>query len=230
VRWFKHITDSHEDEKLAQVISKHGLEGYGFWWLLLEIIGKQTGKDDDKCSVTYPMTVWLRISGFYHHKKFRDLVVTLHDLSLIYAQCPSNVPLIYELSINNVLTISIPNLLKYRDEYSKKSRQTSDSVRTKIEIEKQKKKVFVPPTAEMVKTYMEEIGYKGDPQSFVDSNTAKGWVIGKLKTPAKDWKAMVRTWHGNDKKKNIDTPALIIDRDAYTPDPKLKARLAQYAN
>lgn len=58
---------------------------------------------------------------------------------------------------------------------------------------------FVPPTIEEVSAYCKERGNTIDPKLFVDSNTAKGWVIGKSRTPAKDWKAMVRTWEGNQK-------------------------------
>jgi len=65
---------------------------------------------------------------------------------------------------------------------------------------KDKVKRFVPPSVPEVETYMKEIGFNGDPEYFINSNTAKGWVVGKNKTPAKDWKAMVRTWHGIDKK------------------------------
>lgn len=39
-------------------------------------------------------------------------------------------------------------------------------------------------------------------QQFCDSNIAKGWVVGKTKTPMKDWKATVRTWRTNRDKDN----------------------------
>jgi hypothetical protein len=35
-----------------------------------------------------------------------------------------------------------------------------------------------------------------DPEKFVDHNTARGWMLGKVKM--KDWKAAVRTWEKND--------------------------------
>jgi uncharacterized phage protein (TIGR02220 family) len=126
MRWFKHLTDSHDDEKLVSLRTKHGLEGYGFWWLLIEIVAKQTGKTDDKFSVAYPVSHWLRLTGVYHHKKFRELTEMLQRLCLIDAQSIDNVGTISELSLKDVLTISIPNLLKYRDEYARKSVQTPD--------------------------------------------------------------------------------------------------------
>jgi len=64
-----------------------------------------------------------------------------------------------------------------------------------------KKGGFIIPTVLEVSDYCKERKNKIDPQYFVDSNTAKGWVIGKNRTPAKDWKAMVRTWERNDDKK-----------------------------
>lgn len=60
-----------------------------------------------------------------------------------------------------------------------------------------RKKKFEPPTFEEVKAYCEERKNGIDPQHFLDSNTAKGWVVGKNKTPMVDWKAAVRTWERN---------------------------------
>ena len=39
-----------------------------------------------------------------------------------------------------------------------------------------------------------------DPEDFIDTNKSKGWKVGTTKTPMKDWKAVVRTWHRNAKK------------------------------
>ena len=51
---------------------------------------------------------------------------------------------------------------------------------------------FKPPTVEDVRGYCEEKNYTIDPETFVDWNSSKGWMIGKNKM--KDWKAAVRTW------------------------------------
>ena len=60
-----------------------------------------------------------------------------------------------------------------------------------------KRKAFVPPTVDEVREYVNEKGYKVDPESFVAFYTAKGWMIGKNKM--KDWKAATRTWVRQDK-------------------------------
>jgi hypothetical protein len=41
MKWFKHLTDSHANGKMRQILRKHGLEGYAFCWICLELIGKE---------------------------------------------------------------------------------------------------------------------------------------------------------------------------------------------
>jgi len=59
------------------------------------------------------------------------------------------------------------------------------------------RKRFRKPTLDEVTAYIAEIGSAIDPQGFIDSNEAKGWLVGTTKTPMKDWKAVVRTWERN---------------------------------
>jgi hypothetical protein len=76
------------------------------------------------------------------------------------------------------------------------------SIQSRVdEFEKKKRsKGFVPPTWDEVSAYCNERKNGIDPQDFIDSNSAKGWVIGTNKTPAKCWKAMIRTWENTAKK------------------------------
>lgn len=66
---------------------------------------------------------------------------------------------------------------------------------TNIEIKKFKK-----PTLKEVKQYCLERGNNIDAEKFINSNEAKGWMIGKNKM--KDWKAAIRTWERNQIKWN----------------------------
>ncbi len=62
--------------------------------------------------------------------------------------------------------------------------------------EGEKRSRFVPPTVEEVAAYCRERNNRIDPQTFVDSYEAKGWMIGTSKM--KNWKAAVRTWEKRD--------------------------------
>lgn len=61
----------------------------------------------------------------------------------------------------------------------------------------EKRKRFVAPSVDEVRTYCTERGNRVDPQRFVDFYTANGWTQGRGK-PIKDWRAAVRTWESRD--------------------------------
>ena len=110
MRWFKHMTDTKSDEKIASLISMAGMEGYGFYWSIIEMVAKQIDKGSDKCSVTYPLP-YLSRQLYLHHNKVSNLLGKLQVTGLI---------LLSKSEVNGGVsyTITCPNLLKYRDEYS----------------------------------------------------------------------------------------------------------------
>ena len=124
MKWFKHMTGSHTDEKLAGYLSDTGLEGYGFWWLLMEVVAAQCV--DDKCSVTYSLPHWSRLLYSHHHRvsKYLGKLGVTGIVTVEY--------------IEGNIRVTIPNLLKYRDEYSQKSGQNREKVGSKKEKEKEK--------------------------------------------------------------------------------------------
>lgn len=138
MRWFKHVAASRDDEKIAKLISEHGMEAYGRWWAVLEAIARGMDRDSDKCSVTYPIHKWAEIlatRGSNVERQLRELPATI-------------------VRDGRDITATIPNLLKYRDDYSKKSVHTTDSVRTKSQsqIQRQSQSPSVLPgfkTAEL---------------------------------------------------------------------------------
>jgi len=60
-----------------------------------------------------------------------------------------------------------------------------------------KRKAFVPPTVDEVRTYCLERKNGIDPEAFIDFYTSKSWIVGKVKMS--DWKAAVRTWERREK-------------------------------
>lgn len=131
MRWYKHMTNSHNDEKLVEILHELGLEGYGFWWLLLEIIGKEMDSTD-RCELSYPLKAWAR-KLHCSPRKTTAFFTIFSEKNLVFLEFDNT---------NGIgkLKIRIPNLLKYRDEYSKKSGHAPDKLPTdsgaKIEIEK----------------------------------------------------------------------------------------------
>jgi len=146
VKWLKHITATRRDEKVAAYIdaAKNPIEAYGFWWMVLEIIAEQMDPGDQKCSVTYSLPHWSRLL-YSHHHKVVTLLSNLEGNSLVTLQYASS-------NSVKMITVTVPNLLKYRDEYSRKSGQpkdeTPEDVGSKKETKKEKetKKRKKPPS------------------------------------------------------------------------------------
>jgi len=112
MRWFKHLTGSWHDEKLAAIVAENGLEIYGFWWRILEIIGTQmNGSESSKCE--YSIKVWSKFSGV-SAIKFVKLAGILEENNLISIK-----------NCSSKILINVPNLVKYRDEYTRKKDQKS---------------------------------------------------------------------------------------------------------
>lgn len=112
------MTSSHDDEKLADLISRFGHAGYGVWWLVVEIVASvlETGKEPE---VTYPVSKWSHLLSV----RGSHVVSTLVKLEVTH--------LVTVVRHDDDITVRIPNLLKYRDEYSRKSGQGPESVRSK---------------------------------------------------------------------------------------------------
>jgi hypothetical protein len=113
MRWFKHISNAHQDEKMARLVSELGLEGYGFYWLILETVAGQIEAGSDRTDLDYPIAFWRKITGF-SPKKLRKFAEFCSEIEIFSAKFSEN-----------SLTIDIPNILKYRDEWSKKKGRNS---------------------------------------------------------------------------------------------------------
>lgn len=108
MRWYKHMTDSWTDEKLARMTVDDGLEIYGFYWRVLEIVAKQMDKTT-KTNCAYSDKVWSKFCGI-SAKKFRKFADKLDKLNLIILE-----------NSDGRIDIDIPNLVKFRDEYTSRS-------------------------------------------------------------------------------------------------------------
>lgn len=110
MRWFKHMTDASDNEFIERLEADFGLEGYARWWKLCEIIGKHMD-NSGRCHAEYSWTKW---QSFLKGKrnKLETFLKRLENESKIKIE-----------EKGNILKIELHNILKYKDEYSKKSGQ-----------------------------------------------------------------------------------------------------------
>lgn len=141
MKWFKHQSTARNDERLARLEDKAGLEGYGFYFKMLEIVAEIIDSTD-RCEVTYSMSRWARQVNVTT-KKF-----------LFLSQCCADVGLILVRRTGDDIAVNIPNLLKYRDNHTKNLQATSKQEvevdkeeEREVEIEKETPKTQAPKPA-----------------------------------------------------------------------------------
>ena len=149
MKWFKHLSHSNSDEKLAELLSECGLEGYGFWWLLMEVVAAQCV--DEKCSAAYSLPQWSRLL-YSHHNRVSKYLGKLEVMGVVTLEY-----------VESRIRVTIPNLLKYRDEYSRKSGLNQESVPPKNKKENkegeiEKKKIKSIPPSSLLNLWNEVVG------------------------------------------------------------------------
>jgi hypothetical protein len=124
VKWIKHMTASWDDEKLARLVDSAGDDAllmYGLYWRVNELIAAQMDGPNPSCSVTYSVSRWSR------------LLVTRPSGVWSRVQKLASTCLLTACREGDDITVTNCNLLKYRDEYARKSGHAPDNVPPRTE-------------------------------------------------------------------------------------------------
>lgn len=97
---------TYDDEKISRFVNQHGLEGYGFWWKLLEIVASQT-ENNEPAICTYNIKRWSNLFGV-SSRKYVKLATFLDQVGLIKMSIQDKmisveIPLLYELKEESTL-------------------------------------------------------------------------------------------------------------------------------
>lgn len=134
MKWFKHMTNSSLDERLARFTDKYGLEAYGFFWRVLEAIAENVDETNRK-HIQYSTKTWCKLLGI-RPQTFRKLIQESSILGL------------FQVSFNSdLVSVESPNILKYRDEWTRKKSKTPEQNSEKDkekEAEKEEENTVVP--------------------------------------------------------------------------------------
>lgn len=126
MKWFKHLSAARDDERIAQLEDVAGLEGYGFYFKLLEIVAASMDQSD-RCEVGYSISRWASLTNC-HPIKARTLVGKVASCGLVEQRLEGD-----------RLVVRIPNLLKFRDNHTK-NLQVACKQEVDVEVEKEKTK------------------------------------------------------------------------------------------
>lgn len=116
MKWLRHMTATWSDEKIAKLTAAGGKEGlalYGAYWRVLEIVASQMKDGTNNCSVSYDVNRWATLLGI----RGSHVCHYMGHLSLLsLVTCEWN---------ESDLKVTIPKLVEYKDEYTRKLRTNS---------------------------------------------------------------------------------------------------------
>ena len=125
MKWFRHESNSHKNLKFQSLIDKFGWEGYGFFWILCELVAEQ-GKN-------------YRIPPTKNWKKyfFSNLNISEEKCDELLKEM-ANSNLISKISLNKGI-LFIPKMKDYADNYT--SRLRTNTVPNTYQLQQQDKTI-----------------------------------------------------------------------------------------
>jgi hypothetical protein len=170
--YFPHDVDASHDPKLVLLRKRYGWEGYGWYWKIVEELGKHP-------EYKIPMDK--------HHLSYLqiELDAEIVKLTEFMSYC-------YELGLfcrDDNLMWSVA-LIKRMAPLENKRKQG------RIAAEKRWGKKFVEPTPKEVEEYGQSINFKIDGEAFVSYYGARGWIMSNGRK-MQCWKSAVVTWKKN---------------------------------
>lgn len=210
--YFPHFCNARHDRKITRLRKELGIEGYGIFFMLLEVLRDQTDLkyplDDidllaDEFGTSEPKvrTVICNYQLFKidEQKKFFSPKLLVYLLPYFAASEKARHAAFIRWGkepINNDAQ-ALPEQCSSNASKVKYSKVNESKVNESKELRTNLK--TIPPTLEEVTTYCLERKNGIDPQRFIDFYDSRGWMYGKTKI--KDWRAAVRLWEsGNNSK------------------------------
>jgi hypothetical protein len=81
MKWYKHDSNAHVDAKLERVMMKYGLEGYGLYWYLLELIAMNVDQHNLTFELEHDAEIIAKRTGL-HYEVIQEMMTYMVDLGL----------------------------------------------------------------------------------------------------------------------------------------------------
>ena len=210
--YFSHDYSARCDEKIKQLIRRHGMEGYGVFWAIVEDLYLNANALRTDCEgIAYDLRVHSDIVHSIIHdfglftfegEKFRSESVErrlqIRNNKSINARKSA---LKRWNDANAMRSHSDGNANAMRPECNRNAIKESKVKESKVKENKEivSRAAFAAPSIEVVMEFAqsEGLGTHNSPQDFHDYYTSNGWKVGRQSM--KDWKAAFRRWTRNEK-------------------------------
>jgi len=225
--YFDHDYSARNDQKILRLRARHGWDGYGIYWALIETMAEDsTGYLDggaiEGLSAGYgvPMDKLKKIisdcieiglfcendDGSFYSRRMID-----HKKNMVNFTENGRIGAKKRWGNRGAIRGAIEGVMQSRVEEIKEKEIKEKEI-------KDKSVRFTPPTVEEVRSYCLERKSGIDPVKFHAYYTSNGWRVGR--NPMKSWKAAVVTWEKGDNGRRQPRPA-------FGPQPLTKELLEQ---
>lgn len=216
--YFDHDYNARNDQKILELRSEFGWEGYGIYFALIEVLcesdgrikrgalgGLSLGLSMDKATIEKMINFMVSIELFNevdgiiyskrinNHLQFRTMLSESGKKGGRGNKKPPFSPPLAPLEAP--FSPPLAPLEAGKESIGKDSKGNKSKRQTII---------FVKPTVEQIADYCNERKNGISPSRFYDYYESNGWLVGRNKM--KDWKASVRTWEKNNNTKTVSTP------------------------
>lgn len=201
MKWFKHETDAKDSEKLKDVISEFGYEGYGWYWRIMEIVAFKMD-ETGRCHYEQTVSEWC-LNLKVKQKKLRlflELIQNQFNIKPVYSE--------------KKLRIEIPNLLKKRDDYTKRSEHKSYKLPKKfpLEVDRDKDREKDKTQTPNPRVSWFEKDWETYPRKEGNKKNAESYYLRSITTPEKR-KAFLQKM--DDYVKSIDDPIYLKHGETF---------------
>lgn len=210
--YFPHDSNAKDDPKCVLLIEQLGMEGYGIYWMLVEVLREQP-------DYTYPVELLSALARRYNttHEKVKAVVsvyglFTVKDNRIFFSESLNRRMCILEekrLRRSNAgklgnearwgVSQTDRNAITMRSQFiASKVKESKEEKKESIKKDAAERRAFVAPSLDELRAYIAEKSLNNvDAERFIDHYAANGWRAGK--NPMKDWRAAVRNWDRREK-------------------------------
>ncbi|NQS90202.1 DUF4373 domain-containing protein [Patescibacteria group bacterium] len=201
--YFSHDSNAHRDPKCSALINDFGMQGYGLYWAIIEILHEQGGKLQKFPKLFEGLAFELQITK---EALIKQIEAMLHDYNLLqeddkYIWADRVLKNIEERKAKYQLKAEAGRIGGIMSGISRKTKQNEAPLEANEPKERKGKerkvnKREIHPPLETVLEYFKEIMKPDQAEPFYDYYQSNGWKVGK--NTMKDWKACAKNWARRD--------------------------------
>lgn len=207
--YFPHDSNAKDDPKCIMLIEELGLEGYGIFWVLLELLRDQpeyraplimvpaiarrynSSAEKFKSVILRYGLFQVDDKEFFFSQSFADRMYQIDERRRIASEAGKK-GMLKRWGTNNNLNNNPNKVLITSKVKEIKEKEIKENEKEGKKAEKSARSRFIIPEFDDVLSYFIEKGFQEEAENYYNYYQSNGWMVGRTKM--KDWKAAAANW------------------------------------